>query len=830
MRTAGWCLAEMVPDGPSGATRPLRTLLIDNADSFTLNLFHLLAEVNGCAPTFVPNDWAEFEISVLEEFDNVVISPGPGTPERPADFGICAEVIKHSPIPVLGVCLGHQGIAHVHGGVVAHAPEPRHGRVSAIRRTGTGLFAGIPLPFSAVRYHSLAVTELPSCLEATAWSEDGVVQALRNRSKPQWGVQFHPESIASEEARTLLQNFAALTVEWNGQNKVKPADLGRDIDGAFHFDFPAGTSTEITPLQPTTGAPTPWRSFILDTEEMSQTIPDARLFTELFGSEPEAVWLDGNLSGNSSSRFSIMGAPTGQLSKVATASVRDGTVTVRTSGAVRSGIGTREEPVEQAVVIENSGFFDWLYAELAGTEVELAGTRAAFTTISEGSPDLPFEFRLGWVGYLGYELKSEIGSPNLHESDLPDAVMMFLDRALVIDHHTDCIHLLALREPDDPAGLDATEQWFDQTRAWIASISTDDPSDSDQGRATSAKEDSTTQTERHNPTLSARHSQHEYLDLFDQVQQKITDSETYEVCLTNMLEGTANPHETPLDMYLRLREDNPTPFGAFIRTREAAILSTSPERFLRIGADGRVESKPIKGTRPRGANPDEDEAIKAELAASVKDRSESLMIVDLVRHDLGRTAELGSVQVDMLFGIESYATVHQMVSTVSSRLAEDASPVASVRAAFPPGSMTGAPKLRTMTTIEELEAGPRGVYSGAVGYFSLGGAVDLSVVIRTLVVQGETLSYGVGGAIVALSDSEEEYEETVVKAAPVLRLLGGVEFPGEVVVHANDPSELRTHIHLTEQIGDVDVHTMIPAEEAGPTDTAVAEYSGGVER
>jgi para-aminobenzoate synthetase len=148
------------------------------------------------------------------------------------------------------------------------------------------------------------------------------------------------------------------------------------------------------------------------------------------------------------------------------------------------------------------------------------------------------------------------------------------------------------------------------------------------------------------------------------------------------------------------------------------------------------------------------------------------MIVDLVRHDLGRTAELGSVQVDTLFGIESYATVHQMVSTVSSRLAEDASPVACVRAAFPPGSMTGAPKLRTMAIIEELEAGARGVYSGAVGYFSLGGAVDLSVVIRTLVVQGETLRYGVGGAIVALSDSEEEYAETVVKAAPVLRLLG----------------------------------------------------------
>ncbi|PCC43211.1 aminodeoxychorismate synthase, component I [Brevibacterium aurantiacum] len=844
MRTVGWCLAEMVPDGPSGATRPLRTLLIDNADSFTLNLFHLLAEVNGCAPTLVPNDWAEFEISVLEEFDNVVISPGPGTPERPADFGICAEVIKHSPIPVLGVCLGHQGIAHVHGGVVAHAPEPRHGRVSAIRHTGTGLFARIPLPFSAVRYHSLAVTELPSCLEATAWSEDGVVQALRHRSKPQWGVQFHPESIASDEARTLLQNFAELTLEWHGSTRSEPkdgdhasreakksAEFGRDGLDALRPDVPAGTRTALSQARASTDFPGPRRRYVLDTDELTQSIPDDRLFTELFGSEPEAVWLDGNLPINSSSRFSIMGAPTGPLSKIATASVPDGTVTVQKSGAVRSGIGSRQKPDEQAVVIETSGLFDWLEAELASTEVELSGTRAAFTTISEGSPDLPFEFRLGWVGYLGYELKAEVGSPNRHESDPPDAVMMFLDRALVIDHHTDRIYLLALRGPGDPDAFDATKQWFDQTRARIASIPTDEPSDSDQRRAASAKEDSTTQTERHNPTLTVRHSPHDYLGLIDQVQQKITDGETYEVCLTNMLEGSANPHETPLDMYLRLREDNPTPFGAFIRTRDAAILSTSPERFLRIGADGWVESKPIKGTRPRGATPAEDEAIKDELAASVKDRSENLMIVDLVRHDLGRTAKLGSVQVDTLFGIESYATVHQMVSTVSSRLAEAASPVACVRAAFPPGSMTGAPKLRTMALIDELEAGARGVYSGAVGHFSLNGAVDLSVVIRTLVVRGEALRYGVGGAIVALSDSDEEYAETVVKAAPILRLLGGAEFPGRDEAHGEDPvSGGLVGADVSERTDTVNLHTTIPAEVARPADSFAAEHSDGVEQ
>ncbi|WGP04860.1 aminodeoxychorismate synthase component I [Bacillus subtilis] len=806
----------------------VRTLLIDNADSFTLNLFHLLAEVNGCAPTLVPNDWAEFELSVLDEFDNVVISPGPGSPERPADFGICSEVIEHSPIPVLGVCLGHQGIAYVHGGTVAHAPEPRHGRVSQISHTGTELFAGIPSPLSAVRYHSLAVADVASCLESTAWSDDGVIQALRHQTKPQWGVQFHPESIASDEARTLLRNFVELTVAWNRRDRSKnglPAGedrAGKDVD--CDRDVPAGTFAALVRSHTTVG-PDAGHHYILDTDVLPQSFSDERLFAELFGDEPEAVWLDGNLPGNDSSRFSIMGASSGPLSKVATASVPEGVVEVRSAGD------------ESENVTESSGFFDWLEAELAsatvavtGERTEAQGIKSTFPGLSALSHVLPFDFRLGWVGYLGYELKTEVGSPNQYESDLPDAVMMFLDRALVLDHHTQRIHLLALRQADDPAGHAANQDWLDYTRTRIASISTDKVSDDGQRRASSAKAVATSSADRHTATLEARHSQQEYLDLIDQVQEKITDGETYEVCLTNMLEGTVDPHASPLEMYLRLREDDPTPFGAFIRTREAVILSTSPERFLRIGADGRVESKPIKGTRPRGANQAEDEAIKAELAASVKDRSENLMIVDLVRHDLGHTAELGSVQVDTLFGIESYATVHQMVSTVSSRLAEDASPVACVRAAFPPGSMTGAPKLRTMTTIEELEAGPRGVYSGAVGYFSLGGAVDLSVVIRTLVVQGETLSYGVGGAIVALSDSEEEYEETVVKAAPVLRLLGGVELPGEVVVHANDPSELRTHIHSTEQIGDVDAHTMIPAEEAGPTDTAVAEYSGGVER
>lgn len=276
-------------------------------------------------------------------------------------------------------------------------------------------------------------------------------------------------------------------------------------------------------------------------------------------------------------------------------------------------------------------------------------------------------------------------------------------------------------------------------------------------------------------TLRLRHDRERYLAHIDTCLRQIDDGESYEVCLTNML--GARGKLDPAEAYKLLRTGNPVPFGAQLRFGGLSVLSSSPERFIRVAGDGTVESRPIKGTRQRAASPAEDDALRADLASSAKDRAENLMIVDLVRNDLGRCARLGSVRVDGLFEVESYATVHQLVSTVSARLRPGLSAVDCVRAAFPGGSMTGAPKIRTMQIIDELEEGPRGVYSGALGFFSLSGAADLSIVIRTLVVDGDRIEYGVGGAVIALSDADAEFEETAVKAAPLLRLLGQ-EFPG----------------------------------------------------
>ncbi|MFE7741565.1 aminodeoxychorismate synthase component I [Nocardia sp. NPDC057455] len=735
----------------------MHTLLIDNYDSFTYNLYQLISEVNGVEPTVVRNDEARTVAELdLGRFDNVVVSPGPGRPDVARDVGISAAVIRESDLPLLGVCLGHQGIVVVAGGVVAEAPAARHGYLDRIEHDDRDLFAGIPQGFTAVRYHSLcALRPLPDDLEITALSGDGVVMGVRHRARPQWGVQFHPESIASEFGATLLRNFAKLTAAHRSRRASSVGSpsivLGRDPvaepvaagsplpsrtaspvplaaeqfpAAAVELERPADRASSAARTGPVRTAP---RTFRLQRAVLERPIDTESAFVQLYGNSPTAFWLDSEHVEPGADRFSFLGDAGGPLAEVLRYRVGDGEVTVESSDGYR-----RTAP---------GGILDFLAAELRTRQLEL--------------PDLPFDFVGGYVGYLGYEVKADCGGNAVHRAPTPDAQWIFADRMVVVDHVGGRTHLLALS--DDVETARSAADWLRDTRETLNTLPTwTNPPQLDVPPDGEAVE----------PLLTR--GRERYLADIAVCQERLHAGESYEITLTDSATIPAAAAEG-LDFYRTLRRCNPAPYAAYLRFDDLDVACSSPERFLKIDRRRIVESKPIKGTAPRGATPEQDERLRRELADSPKTRAENLMIVDLLRNDLGRVCEIGSVYVPRLMATEQYATVHQLVSTVRGRLRPEVGVVDCLRACFPGGSMTGAPKLRTMEIIDALETEARGVYSGTVGFLGLGGTADLNIVIRTAVRYDGRWRIGAGGAIVLDSDPADEYHEVLLKAAATLR-------------------------------------------------------------
>jgi para-aminobenzoate synthetase len=665
------------------------TLLIDNYDSFTYNLFQLLAKVNGREPLVIRNDKATWEELKRLEFDNVVISPGPGRPENARDFGVCAEAIRRCERPLLGVCLGMQGLGWVEGGVIEQAPQPLHGRVVAVEHDGSPLFAGVPSPFQATRYHSLALAQpLPSSLRETATC-DGVPMAVEHCHRPQWGVQFHPESVATEHGKRLLTNFRDLTPSRTS------FVCSFSVSGAEKEQTKGGTALRVRCLDA-------W-------------IDPEAAFVSLYGQSEHAFWLDSARPG-AHARFSFMGDAGGPLAEVI---------------EHRAGEG---EPL------------------LDRLQERLEQLRPAEL------PDLPFEFDCGFVGYLGYEFKSECGFESPQSSEHPDAAFIFSDRMVAFDHEQQQTYLLCLHRPEEEA---AAEAWLNATSAHLTAIAAG-------GEPVVGPTCNVGPTTGSPPSaLSLARSRDQYLEDVEASLDHLLAGDSYEICLTNQL--TFETQVDPLDLYLRLRRANPAPFAAYLRLGDLTVLSSSPERFLKVSRNGEAEARPIKGTSRRGSNPEEDAALAAALAADEKNRAENLMIVDLLRNDLGAVCEVGSVEVPEMMAVETYETVHQLVSSVRGRLRPGATAGDAIRSCFPPGSMTGAPKRRTTEILDGIEGAPRGVYSGAIGWLGLGGGADLSVAIRTIVLAGGRGAIGAGGAIVLDSDPGREYEEMLLKAAAPLR-------------------------------------------------------------
>jgi para-aminobenzoate synthetase len=331
---------------------------------------------------------------------------------------------------------------------------------------------------------------------------------------------------------------------------------------------------------------------------------------------------------------------------------------------------------------------------------------------------------VSWVGYLGYACRTDLPGRPSADPAVPDAVWMRCRSPRVLTGHP------ARRHPAAPDVDDApVPEW--------------------------------------------------YADAFAEVQRQLHLGNSYEVNLT--YREHADSAQDPVTTYLRLRETNPAPYSGYLQHRGVHLLSSSPERFATLNRQRVLEARPIKGTTPRGADEEEDARLRDHLATDPKYRAENLMIVDLLRNDVGMVSALGTVEVPQLMEVESYATVHQLVSTIRGHLRDDVDPVEALRAIFPAGSMTGAPKRRTMEVIDAVEATPRGVYAGAFGWLAPDGRADLAVVIRSLVARPEgdgwRYAWGTGGGVTVQSDMREEWEETRWKAARNRAALQGPDRP-----------------------------------------------------
>lgn len=357
-------------------------------------------------------------------------------------------------------------------------------------------------------------------------------------------------------------------------------------------------------------------------------------------------------------------------------------------------------------------------------------------------PGLP-PFRGGWIGWAGYEEGAAVaGAQVAVDETVPGQTWIGVTHLLAIDHANGVRWVLA------------QEHELDEWIAWLVSV--------DEGRPSAAPVSSAR-------VARARHGVDDYTALVERCREAIRVGDAYQLCLTTRF--TVEDAPDPVQAYLRLRAASPAHHGGFIRVGAHALLSASPEQFLHVSG-GVARTRPIKGTRPRGATAEADARLARELVESEKERAENVMIVDLMRNDLSRVSEPGTIAVEALWAVESYPAVHQLVSTVSGHLTPGVRVGDLMDAVFPAGSMTGAPKLSAMTILHALETAPRGIYSGCFGFIGLDGEVDLAMVIRTIIYAAGTASVGAGGGITWLSNAAEEAAEAATKARAPLAALG----------------------------------------------------------
>lgn len=375
----------------------------------------------------------------------------------------------------------------------------------------------------------------------------------------------------------------------------------------------------------------------------------------------------------------------------------------------------------------------------------------------------PVPFIGGAVGYFSYDLChfiERLPSTAVDDLKLPECYLGFYDLVLAFDNLQGKAYVISTGFPElrETERMKRASHRLNEMKDKLAEVSPSSTGASFMSVSSPSEQ----------VTLKGGFTHQEYVDAVEKARQYIIAGDIFEVNISQRFEAELSI--TPYELYKRLRQINPAPFACYLGFDEVTVVSASPERFIRTRGD-RIETRPVKGTRPRGKTPEEDEALANELLSSAKDRAENIMIVDLERNDLGRVCSYGSVKVTELTILEVFPTVFHLTSTVEGRLREDKNCIDLLKATFPGGSITGAPKVRAMEIIDELEPTRRSVYTGNIGYLSFNGDLDLNIAIRTFLVKGSKAYFQVGGAVVYDSNPEDEYQETLDKARALINAL-----------------------------------------------------------
>jgi para-aminobenzoate synthetase len=715
----------------------MQILLIDNYDSFTFNIYQYLLELGHTVQYYRNDELTIEQISQMvnaQEIDVIFLSPGPKAPQ---DAGICLDIVRefYKTVPIFGICLGHQAIAEALGGKVVPAKDIMHGKVSKIIAHDIGIMRGLR-EFNATRYHSLAVerSSLPSSLiitAETAGSEDqqsdgGEIMALKHRDYPIESVQFHPESILTPVGKHLIEKFLN-SIHLDQQNNQHQYKQQATVIPLKNFQNDAIHNNTISSL-----------TFF-------------NIFTQLYKKlGKNSVCLLDSASGLQLDNAENIGGifPKFDL--------------ILANGKLQ--VITEYPQIKQAFIDEFSDIYNSVDDYFAVQNMKFSDYFGRIRNLFQVSPDHNFKlsYSNGLIGYFSYEYLhnlERISRNNLQDYNYAEFHLTYYAHILhVVDNQ---LVLLTNSITDD------VESELVQIRQIIEDVT---PVPSQNSSPTAASNSSDLEFS----TSTLTHD--EFIKAGDKAKQYIIAGDIFQVQISIRRQILALID--PLLVYSYLRQINPSPYMFLYsrpeRTHQFTLISNSPELQLKVEG-GEVLIRPIAGTsKGKGSTDQERELKRSELINSPKEQAEHIMLVDLARNDIGKWCKPGSVAVDDLLSVAEYANVFHIVSSVRGTLQDDVDSMCIFESTFPAGTLTGAPKVRAMEIISELERFERGAYGGAFGFFDFSGNILSSIIIRTIVQVDDSCYVQSAAGIVYDSDLEDEYNETLHKTSTLKQVLANV--------------------------------------------------------